>query len=305
MFTKFQTDIEKILLDPDVETNPKGERFAVILSPALYWVRRFKLPVRSEKEARKLLPSLFEEFLPEGEFRYYGYFDGDEYIAFAYEEGKIRQLLNQKGIDALRVEGFYFAQNECREDDCAIELDGRWVMEKVNGIVLKLPFTQKEEKKPLDLKELPLSKKKVHIERFDSPIEKKTLYVLYSFFILFTLLYAVQYYKIDQEIDKVQTRSKTLYKRYDLLPTTIQNRSILKKYEKIDKYQKKIRLVLASLFKLPYKNGMVLEKLSVEKKRVRARFGNVKDTRIFQRLQRYNPNIKQIKNSKLIVEIAL
>jgi len=97
LFLKFKTDLEVIFLDPDVALEQGDGRLIVLLSPALYWVRAFELPVKSEKEAKKLLPSLFEEFLPEGEFSYYGYFEEDRYIGFAYEEESIRSVLAQKG----------------------------------------------------------------------------------------------------------------------------------------------------------------------------------------------------------------
>ena len=45
----------------------------VILSPSMYWVKRVTLPVKYLYEVKSLIPSLFEENLPEGKYSYSAY----------------------------------------------------------------------------------------------------------------------------------------------------------------------------------------------------------------------------------------
>ncbi len=306
MFTKFKTETQKIFLDPDVDVELQSQKLEVILSPSLYWVRRFELPVRNQKEARKLLPSLFEDFLPEGDFRFYGYFEGEEYVAFAYEEEKIRSLLVQKGVELANVEALYFAQSEFSKEALPIQLPKGWVLECVDGVVLKLPFSQAQERNPLDVQNIQLSQHAIKIERYDSPIEKKTLLLLCGFFLLFGLLYGAQWYRFVNASASLEKRSTELFEKYSLLPTMMQNRVVLKKYEKIDKKQKKLRRVFDALLKVPARTGCVLEKVSVEKNTLKAVFGNLKNPQSLQnRLEELKPTIKPLQNNKALMEVAL
>jgi len=306
LFSKFKTDTEIVFLDPDLDIEPKDAKVAVILSPALYWVRAFTLPVRSEKEAKKLLPSLFEDFLPEGEFGYYGYFEEERYIGFAYEEEKIRTLLVQKGVDLGSVESFHFAQSVFDSDMLPVKLDDAWMLQEIEGIVVKLPLMQQEGLKPLDTSTLRLSPKAIKIERYAAPIEKKTLYFLCGAALLFALLYGLEWFKIDQEATRLQQHSNELFSRYSLLPTVTQNRSVLKKYEKIDTRQKKLRRVVAALLKTAQAGSGHLRSLRVEKQSVHAVFDDLRSQNDLQkRLKNFKMQIKKRKGGGVSVEVAL
>lgn len=306
MFSKFKTDLEIIFLDPDVDIEPKEAKTAVLLSPALYWVRSFELPVKSEKEAKKLLPSLFEEFLPEGEFSYFGYFDGERYIGFAYEEEKIRQLLLQKGVDLAKVEALYFAQSELGEEMLPVQLSKGWMLASIDGIVVKLPFMEGIESKALDLNSLELSSKSIKIERYAAPIERKTLYALCAVFLLFGLLYGLEWWRVDRETVRIQQRSDEIFAKYSLLPTMTQNRSVLKKYEKIDKKQKKLRKTLAALLKTSQATGGSLRSIRLEKESIHATFDTIADPkRLKKRLHSLGAKIKKLKSGMIAVEVSL
>ncbi len=306
MFSKFKTDAEIIFLDPNVDIESKEAKTAVLLSPALYWVRSFELPLKSEKEAKKLLPSLFEEFLPEGEFSYFGYFDGERYIGFAYEEEKIRQLLLHKGVDLAQLEAFYFAQSELDEDMLPAQLGHEWMLASIDGIVVKLPFMKGTQSKALDLSSLALSSKSIKIERYAAPIERKTLYALCAIFLLFALLYGLEWWRVDQEVVRIQKRSDEIFARYSLLPTMTQNRSVLKKYEKIDTKQKKLRKMVAALLKASQATGGSLQSLRVEKESLHALFGNLADQRVLKkRLESLGGKITKLKSGAVAVEVRL
>ena len=307
MFSKFKTDSEIVFLDPSLDIEQKdAKKIAVILSPALYWVRAFVLPVTSEKEAKKLLPSLFEDFLPEGEFGYYGYFEGERYIGFAYEEEKIRALLIQKGVDLGSIDSFHFAQSIFDSEMLPLKLDDAWMLQEIDGIVVKLPLMQQEELKPLDVSTLQLSSKAIKIERYAAPIEKKTLYLLCGAALLFALLYGAQWFKIDQEVVRLQQRSSEIFSKYSLLPTMTQNKSVLKKYEKIDTRQKKLRRVVAALLKTAQAEGGHLQSLRVQKQSVHAVFDAlVSQNDLQNRLKSFKTQIKKLKGGGVSVEVAL
>ena len=307
MLSKFKTESEILLLDPDLDIESRPGRKRVVLSPALYWVRAFELPVKSEKEAKKLLPSLFEEFLPEGDFHYYGYFEeGGRYIGFAYEEEKIRALATKKGVDPVSIEAIHFAQSELSPKMLPAKLSNEWILTSIDGIVVKLPRDDEKETKPLDLTALHPSKKSIKIERYKTPIEKKSLYSLSAIALAFAMLYTLQWYRLDQEKRRLQQLSEKIFQKYSLLPTMTQNRSILKKYEKIDKRQKKLRKTTAALLKIPQYAGGSLQSITFEKGTLHAVYKDLQNRSTLQkRLHIFEPKIQKLKNGTLAVKVTL
>ncbi|MDQ7066925.1 MAG: hypothetical protein Q9M40_02365 [Sulfurimonas sp.] len=74
----------------------KREKVSIILSPSLYWVQKLSLRVKYVREVKKLLPSIFEDMLPAGQYSYSAYKRGDDFFIFAYEDKAILKLLQDK-----------------------------------------------------------------------------------------------------------------------------------------------------------------------------------------------------------------
>ena len=185
MFTSFKQERQLLLLDEEIELEIVDSDVDVVLSPSLYWVRRFSLPTDSLKEAKKLLPSLFEEFLPQGVYSYYGFFDESGFVAFAYDESSIRHLLQQKGLSLAKVKDLYFAQNEIQKDSLPMKISQKSLLADVDAIILKLPasFAQESLK---SVEFLPKrSSHRVKIEQFGSFVETKILYKMSALLFLF------------------------------------------------------------------------------------------------------------------------
>ena len=305
MLSKRKTKGKIILLDPDITIEPTTKQLHVILSPALYWVRRFKLPTTSQREAKKILPSLFEEFLPPGDFSYYGYFNNENFIGFAYEQQAIRTLLQAKGLDAARIVSLHFAQIELDASKLPMRLSSSWMLDSIDGIILKLPSTKQQLKQP-NLQELTLSKHSIKIERYDTLIKKSTLAMLCAIAIGFGLLWVVQWYKLHLAKQQLQERLDGLYKRYNLLPTTTQNKSLLKRYEKINSKQKRLRKALRILLETPRKSGGHLESIRLEGAAIKALFKDIKEpNKALKRLEGFGVKSKKLDEQTLLVEVAL
>ena len=123
MFTKYKKQIDTIFLDTNSNDFTNKESVNVILSPSLYWVKKVSLPVKYLRDVKPLLPSLFEDILPDAVYSYFVYKSEEEYFIFAYEDKKIFNLLNSKGIPASHVNNVYFAQSEFGGVDGAIKID--------------------------------------------------------------------------------------------------------------------------------------------------------------------------------------
>lgn len=307
MFTAFRQEKAVILLDPDIDISvDPSVGVDVILSPALYWVRRFSLPIRSSKEALKLLPSLFEEFLPEGEFRYYGYFDGDEFVGFAYEEDALRTLLQQKGIALGMVGGIYFAQNELQEEMLPLRIEGGHVLQKADGVVLKLPDTFVSDAKEGLKTPIELSAHKIMLERFGGLVDRRTLYRLGALLLAVTILYGMEWAKSYEETKRVQQLEADLFSSRHLLPTTLQNEALMKRFERIDASQKQIRRFIATVMHAPLSSGEYLESMRIGKKHAVVVFANVASPKpLLHHFRGFKMLKTEHKGRRIVMEVAL
>ncbi|MEA2091565.1 MAG: hypothetical protein U9O83_04260 [Campylobacterota bacterium] len=123
MFTIFNPKLTTLFLDPNSESSYsaiKGAKVNIILSPSLYWVKKLSLPVKYLRDAKKLLPSLFEDTLPKGNYSYTAYKSGDEFLIFAYEDKYILETLSKEGISLSNVANVYFAQSEMQNIEGAL-----------------------------------------------------------------------------------------------------------------------------------------------------------------------------------------
>ena len=300
--------IKVILLDKKLKIQKEeAQEYAVILSPTLYWVKKFSIPVRSSKEAQKLLPSLFEEFLPEGKYEYFGYFQEDSFFGFAYDKEMVVSLLKQKGIELSQVVSVRFAQSEFTEKDLPYALDEDRVLVLQEGIVIVMPGFFVNEKKKINLQQLQLSNHTLKkFERYDHLINTKTVLMIALSAVGVLLFNIMAWYETSQTNKEIQMQQAEVFKKYHLLPTKMQNLSLLKKYEKIYQNQKEIRKIFHILFSLNLPKNVLVESITYEKKIMHIVFLHVKQpeeiSKQFSSLQIVK---KQYKKDQLRLDIAV
>lgn len=266
-----------VLLDKELDLHVrKEELLEVILSPALYWVKKFDIPLKSPKKAQQLLPSLFEEFLPDGEYNYFGYFEDDVFFGFAYDKRVILALLAEKGIELPQVSSFYFAQSEFSEDLLPYKLDKNRALIMQEGIVIIMPKEFVQETKKIDIRYLALSDHKIkNFEYYNNYFDKKMLSLIVGIFVIMILLDGIAWYKTSKESKKFLDEKEKIFTTYKLLPTTIQNISLLKKYEKLYKKEKGLQNFFKLLFQVKLPEGVVLKDISYKRNVVRIVFLHV------------------------------
>ena len=142
MLTKFKRSANVLFLDPlSIETIvcEKGKKFDIILSPKMYWVKKMPLPLSSVREVTKLLPSIFEDSLPPGNYSYYAYKSENEFILFAYEDKKILELILKQGISSSDIATVRFAQSEFETLEGAVSITDKESMYVKDGLVVLAP----------------------------------------------------------------------------------------------------------------------------------------------------------------------
>ncbi len=237
---KFNKNGKTIFLDPHCEKFEFDEKVNVILSPSLYWVKKLSLPVKYARDAKKLLPSIFEDTVTPGNYNYSAYKKEEDFFVFAYDDKLILDTLAQKGVSASNVDNVYFAQSE-------LEFEGALKVNETQSIYLKdeililLPCCWIEESGELNLEDVAHSKHSITLAQFGHIIDSKSIYKIGAILFIMMILVSVELFITTKKVDEIVTLKETLFEKAKLQSTMFQNKAMLKKYTKTHSKQMKIR----------------------------------------------------------------
>ena len=276
---KFNKKIKTIFLDPNSSEHMNDEQVNVILSPSLYWVKKISLPIKNVKDAQKLLPSIFEDTLPEGYYNYFVYKKENIFFAFAYEDKIILDLLSEKGISASNIENVYFAQSELSFINGTLKINKTEKICLKDGIVILL-CDWVEEGEDVDLESIELSKNSIVLSQFGHIVDSNSLYIIWLILIMLIVLVITEYLITSQKVEELSILRDNLYTKNNLQPTTLQNKNILKKYTTIHSKQIKLRKYISALLSLKLKSDESLKQITLKDNILAVEFSVLCDTSI-------------------------
>ncbi len=307
MFTKFNKQIKTIFLDPASASFTLDESVNVILSPSLYWVKKVSLPIKYVREAKSLLPSLFEDTLPDGTYSYSVYKKDDDFFIFAYEDKLILETLSQKGISPTKVNSVCFAQSELNNIDGAIKINEFQSIYIKDDIVILVPCCWIEESGTLNIANVTLSKHRIKLKQFSHIVNDKSLYMLASIFTLLILLMSVEYFITEQKLSSTLELKDELFEKNGLKSTIMQNRSMLKEYKRTHLTQMKLRELMAVVLSFKLKKDEKLSLINLKGKKLIVEIDGVKNSDEIKKVIK-SKNIKYkstLKDKSLHLEIEI
>ena len=240
----------------------------VILSPAMYWVKRVTLPVKYLHEVKGLIPSLFEENLPEGKYSYSAYKDGDSFLIFAYNDKEILDLLSDKGITSANIANVYLAQSEFDTIDSPLKITDRSVLSLQSSVVVKLPSALAPDAAELDLQSHTFSKHSIHLTRFNQIADRKSQMVFASIFGFLIVMFATEWLITSSKVSSVLQKQGEVFSSHNLPATSFQNEAIHAKLNTTFERQSRIRDILNLALTIKLKPQEQLEHVSLEKNKV-------------------------------------
>lgn len=309
MFTRFKTTNSVVFLDPHTQNFPKIEdakRLDVILSPALYWVKKLSLPVKNTRDAKKLLPSIFEDILPLGNYSYAIFKEEDGFIAFAYEDKKIIDELGRQHINIATVANVYFAQSELANKTPA-QINDKEALVMQNDLLFIVPLAWLGTLEYLKLHDLKLSKKTVKLHQFSHIIDNSSLKKVGALLSVFILILFVEIFITSQKINSVESQKEQLFAEYKLYPTMMQNKAVLDEFTGIFDKQTKLREIFEAVLKIPLSKDQKISKINYKNKLFVISFEGV-DTvaskKILDGLKAYGSAVKSsFKEKTFVIEV--
>jgi len=309
---KFNSSNRRIFLDPSCDTAisvKKGEKVDLILSPSLYWVKKITLPVKNVRDVKKLLPSIFEESLPQGNYSYNAYKSDEEFIVFAYEDKKVLEKIAQCGVSSSQIARVYFAQSEFENIDKALKLSEKSALYVQDKLVLLAPLQWFSSVDALSLDEIKLSKHKINLQQYGHIVDPKSLYKIGGVLAAFVVLLIIELFIANTKLDKISLSKEEVFSKYKLQSTTLQNSASLKKYTKIYSTQMKLREYITLFLKLKLKKDQKITIVSYKNRILSVTVSGVKQAtqkRIITMLQQKKADYKTaFHEENLKVEIKL
>ncbi len=264
----FRTKAKAFFVDVDSPAYTLDEPVNVILSPSLYWVKRVSLPIKYLRDVKSLLPSLFEDILPEGKYSYSAIKEGDEFVLFAYNDKEILDLLAEKAITANNLSNVYLAQNEFNTIETPVKVSDESVLTLQNGVVVKLPLALAPNAETLDLNEHTFSKQTIHLTRFNQIADKKSQVVFGSILGFLVVMFTTEWLITSSKTSAIIEKQGEVFSHYNLQATSFQNEAIHAKLSNTFERQSRIRDILNLALTLKLGADERLEEVALEKKKV-------------------------------------
>lgn len=286
----------------------KDQMFDLILSPSFYWVKHVSMPVKKLQDAKRFLPSLFEDTVPKGRYSYYAYEDGSSYIIFAYDDKKILDILAQKGIDSDQINYVYFAQSEFEDTDEAIAIDESSVLDLDNHIVVKLPKSFVNTFKPLELKDHHFSEHAIALAKYAHIATTKSLIQFAIFMGALISIFALDWIVSQAKISECNDAPLGLYAEHDLPATKIQNEVVFETLQKQYKEQIALRQKTGEILNLKLNKDEYVTVYNLQDKRLKVELKLASSKRasaVSKILQNKEPLKDQYKDGVLRLEFEL
>ena len=274
---KFNKKLPTLFLDPHSQYEKRDSKVNIILSPSLYWVKKISLPVKYVRDAKQLLPSIFEDILPDGNYSYEAYKSDDQFMVFAYNDKLILDTLSEKGISLSNVGKIYFAQSEIKDIEGALKINETQSIYLKDDMLVLVPCCWVDERGSLDLAKIKHSKHNISLQQFGHIVDTKSLYKIGAILMVLIMLVGTEYFITTQKISAVLSSKDELFEKYNLKSTTFQNKALLKKYKTIHSTQTKIREYFSYILSLKLKNDTKISLISVKNKKMLISFRGIKE----------------------------
>ncbi|WP_044417265.1 hypothetical protein [Halarcobacter anaerophilus] len=273
----------------------------IIVSPQFYWVRKFEIPVKSPKQARLILPTLFEDII-EGNIQELTYqvkkIEDNLYLCFAFNNSKIFEAIKNSGINISKIDSIYFAQTECK-DIKSFSADNQNFIYTSDDILVQLPkgISANSSLIENEIDKINLSSFKMDMKFYNSSIlSSKNLKFIYMFFIVLASLNFLKYISYSKEYSKTEDQIEKIKKISTLPSSMIQTNSIIKKYKGAIETENKKRELINYLLS----NGdLNLDSFELDKKMLIFRFINKNRTKTENFIKK-DTKFQQVKSCQII-----
>jgi len=289
---------KKVFLTSNTKFNEiKNTKIELIVSPEFYWVRKFEIPVKTETQARHVLPTLFEDIVNENESLTYQVIKLEDnlFLCFAFNNKKIYEAIKKAMIPTSSIQALYFAQNECKEFN-SFEVDNQKFMYTSDNILIKVPNNLLTETMDLNrvINSIKLSSFKLQIKLYNDVFNSKYYYSFYVIFGLLIVFNLVKYFSFNNEFSRLEEETQRVKQAYKLPASTIQTDAILKRYKGVVSQEVQKRDAISYILSNKKFN---LKSLELDKNSINLEYLSADKNEVDNYLKREFKNVSSVVNS--------
>jgi len=280
----------------------RSEKVNIVLSPAYYWFKEEKLPAKTVAQAKKLLPSIFDGTIPEGEYSYEAIKHEDQFWIFAYNDALIVAKLTQLGIKASQINQIYFAQSECSNLLEPLQVDESFALVSNDNILSMVPLQYFESTMSYEdyFKTHTFTKHHISLNFFqNSFIDEKYIYRLMGIAVAFIFIYFANYLILRADLKEVLTKQYAMTQKYKLPQTSFELNGIKRSLTSKESEQLTYRKNVKKLLSLSLNAGEYFEKLTVETKKASCEI-HMKDPKRAEAIKKSLQKSFQVTSAKVV-----
>ena len=236
-------------MDKKTKKVSHAKKFYLILSPSLYWFKKESLAV-SPHQAKKIAPSVFEGILPEGEYSYYIYRNGEEYWFFAYNDREIIQKLNNLDIKPAQIIKVYPAQVALKNITSPVTID-ETTLANENGTIVVLPKNLPTQSRLFQESDIYFAKNSLPLKTYSSTFSEELLVQITIILLVAIIAYTFEVFMHKKDINTLIAKEQHIIQKYHIPQTSFQIKSILSSLHKIQKEQLDLRKKFDYLLRMP------------------------------------------------------
>lgn len=254
-----------IILDKNSIIGKISDKNEIILTPSFYWVAKRKLPIKFAFEAKKYMPSIFEEIAPPGKYSYFAIKEDDEFLLFAYDDKKIIDALEKSGIPLNSVSGVYFAQNELR-DVLPIDLENGFALDLIEGIATRVPANLVKNPKKIENLDIPL-KYKINLKRYSHIVDESGIKKIAVPLMVLIIAFGGEAIYFHNIANKIEKKANLVFEKYNLPSTKLQNRAIYGNLKRVALTQNSIRDFFYKITSMPLRKDEEVKVVDLSEKK--------------------------------------
>lgn len=243
---------KKLILIYRGMTIQNSSRFSVVITPQNYLIKTEYLPITRKYQAKKIALSVFDELIEDNkeDYAFFVYKENDNWVFIAYSQNEIMKLLDEVGISYSNIDEIFFAQQFASSIKRPIKLGNNNALVSINGIATVVPTSMLSADIRYADKLDNIRPKKGVLLLQEHMLDSKIVSILSIIFIVFGLLCLLESKNLS--LDKMQNQEKinTIFEKYPALSSSYTRESILSKYQKIDKIERRKRDIIVKLAKI-------------------------------------------------------
>jgi hypothetical protein len=294
-----------IYLTKDVEIENREEKRDIVLSPNLYWIKKEKISLSSEREALKFAPSIFEGLIENLEdFRFLAIKGSEEYIFIAYNPLEISQKLkNDFGISENAIGNIYTAQTEFGDIEEALSINRFKMLVSIDGIISEIPKHSRDSSTNYAGEYLKKRNRTKYSLKYKTGSGASLLYIASIIPLFLSISFVADIVKIDQALVDIQSEIERRREVYQLPSTSFQIESIRNRYLEIEQQQKFIRSYLYWLQNENLERDGKVVALSIDRDNLNFKFDIKKGSsinRIKGAMQKKNKSVQLVDSGNIL-----